>query len=195
MAFGFLLQKGRVLRYDKQVGALLFKDATIIKFMFSAVLAGMVGVYALYDMGQARLLFMPTVLGRAITGGLVFGMGWGLIGYCPGTSLGALGEGRWDAAWGILGMLAGSAVFAQAYPWARDALFNLGNLGFITVPQVLGLNHWVVIAAFLGGAVALFAWMETRRRRKGHPRQWDGESPRSVDSAPYRKAYREKVEV
>ena len=33
LAFGFLLQRGRILRYDKQVGAMLFKDMAIFKFM------------------------------------------------------------------------------------------------------------------------------------------------------------------
>ena len=41
--FGFLLQKGRVLRYDKQIGALLMLDMTIVKFMMSAIVVGMVG--------------------------------------------------------------------------------------------------------------------------------------------------------
>jgi uncharacterized membrane protein len=42
IVFGFLLQKGRVLRFDKQVGAMLLKDMTIFKFMLSAILVGMV---------------------------------------------------------------------------------------------------------------------------------------------------------
>ncbi|HOX95730.1 MAG TPA: YeeE/YedE thiosulfate transporter family protein, partial [Syntrophales bacterium] len=98
--FGFLLQKGRVLRYDKQVGALRLMDMTIVKFMLSAVLVGMVGVYLLKDMGLAKLSIKTTILGPVILGSLVFGLGWGLLGYCPGTQAGALGEGRWDALWG-----------------------------------------------------------------------------------------------
>lgn len=35
--FGFLLQKGRVLRFDKQIGAMLLQDMTIFKFMLSAI--------------------------------------------------------------------------------------------------------------------------------------------------------------
>jgi uncharacterized membrane protein len=42
--FGFLLQKGRVLRFEKQVGAMLLNDMTIFKFMLSAILVGMVGI-------------------------------------------------------------------------------------------------------------------------------------------------------
>ena len=45
--FGFLLQKGRVLRFEKQIGAMLLKDMTILKFMLSAIIVGMVGVEVL----------------------------------------------------------------------------------------------------------------------------------------------------
>ncbi|NOZ69426.1 MAG: YeeE/YedE family protein, partial [Deferribacteres bacterium] len=104
--FGFLLQKARVVRYDRQVGALRLTDMTIVKFMFSAILVGMAGVHLLQDIGSARPLILPAIWGANILGGLIFGIGWGIIGYCPGTSLGALGEGRLDAFWGIMGMLA-----------------------------------------------------------------------------------------
>jgi uncharacterized membrane protein YedE/YeeE len=116
MLFGFLLQKGRVLRYDKQLGALRLTDMTIVKFMLTSVLVAMVGVYLLKDLGVAKLSIKPTVLGGNIIGGLLFGVGWGLFGYCPGTAVGALGEGRWDTVWGLLGMLTGAAVFAECYP-------------------------------------------------------------------------------
>jgi uncharacterized membrane protein YedE/YeeE len=119
IAFGFFLQKGRVVRYDKQIGALRLIDMTIVKFMFSAILVGMVGVKILHAAGIAQPAILPTNLASNIIGGLIFGIGWGLIGYCPGTSLGALGEGRTDAFWGILGMLTGAALFAEVYPSIR----------------------------------------------------------------------------
>ena len=59
--------------------------------------------------------------------GLIFGIGWGLLGYCPGTSAGALGEGRWDAVWGILGMLAGAAIYAEAYPGPQEKRSDMGE--------------------------------------------------------------------
>ena len=62
---------------------------TILKFMFSTVLVGMVGIYLLHDLGLVSLSLKATVLGGNIIGGLIFGVGWGLVGYCPGTSLGA----------------------------------------------------------------------------------------------------------
>lgn len=163
--FGFFLQKGRVLRYDKQLGALRFQDFTIIKFMLSHIAVAMVGVYLLQDMGLAKLSIKPTILGGLIIGGLLFGFGWGILGYCPGTSLGALGEGRWDAAWGILGGLAGAGLYAEAYPVLKTTVLTWGDFGKITIPQVLGINHWLVIAAFLAGVFLLFRFFEAYERK------------------------------
>ena len=160
--FGFLLQKGRVVRYDKQLGALRLTDMTIVKFMLTAVLVAMVGVYLLRDLGVAKLSIKPTVLGGNIIGGLLFGVGWGLFGYCPGTAVGALGEGRWDTVWGLLGMLTGAAVFAEFYPSLKVSVLKWGDFGKVTVPQALGVNHWIVIVVFVVGGILMFRWFEKK---------------------------------
>jgi len=160
--FGFLLQKGRVLRYDKQLGALRLLDMTIVKFMLSAVLVGMVGTYLLNDLGLAKLSIKPLIFGGVIIGGLTFGIGWGLLGYCPGTSLGALGEGRWDSVWGIVGMLCGAALYAEAYPVMKSTVLTWGDFGKVTLPQALGVNHWFLIPLFIVGGLFLFRWFEKK---------------------------------
>jgi uncharacterized membrane protein YedE/YeeE len=162
MLFGFLLQRARVIRYDKQVGALRLMDMTIVKFMLTAVVVGMVGVYLLNDLGLVKLKVKGIVLGGNILGGLIFGAGWGMLGYCPGTQAGALGEGRWDALWGIMGMLAGAAVFAEAYPFLKSTVLRWGAYGQVTLPQVLGVNHWFVIPVLIVGVVVLFRWFERK---------------------------------
>lgn len=154
--FGFLLQKGRVLRYDKQLGALRLMDMTILKFMLSTILVAMIGTYALYDLGLVKLSIKPAILGGIVPGGLLFGAGWGLLGYCPGTSLGALGEGRWDALWGILGMLVGAGLYAEAYPYLKTTVLTWGDYGKITIPQVIGINHWFIIAVVTFAILLLF---------------------------------------
>jgi uncharacterized membrane protein YedE/YeeE len=160
--FGFLLQKARVIRYDKQLGALRLMDMTIVKFMLSTILVAMVGTHLLKDLGLVKLSIKPTILGAVILGGLIFGIGWGFLGYCPGTSAGALGEGRWDAVWGILGMFAGAALYAEAYPIMKKTVLTWGDLGKITFPQIFGVNHWIVILLFVAAGLLLFRWFEKK---------------------------------
>lgn len=160
--FGFLLQKARVIRYDKQLAALRLLDMTIVKYMFTTILVAMVGVYLLKDLGLAKLSIKTTSLGGNILGGLIFGAGWALFGYCPGTSLGALGEGRYDALWGIIGMLGGAAAFAELYPLMKKTVLTWGNYGKITLPQILGINHWIVIALMVVLGLVMFWFFEKK---------------------------------
>ena len=67
--FGFLLQKARVVRYDKQIGALRFQDMTIVKFMMSAIIVSMVGVHFFHIFGLVQLMYKPLVVGENIAGG------------------------------------------------------------------------------------------------------------------------------
>jgi uncharacterized membrane protein YedE/YeeE len=128
--------------------------------MLSSILVSMVGIYFLKDLGLVKLSIKGTDLGANILGGLIFGMGWAFLGYCPGTAVGAVGEGRWDALWGIAGMLVGAAGFAEVFPTLKATVLTWGTLGKLTLPQVLGLNHWIVIIVFIAGSLAIFRFFE-----------------------------------
>ena len=101
--FGFLMQKAQVIRYDRQLAALRLKDMTIVKFMLTTILVAMVGIYLLFDLGLIKLSVKPLILGGNVLGGLIFGIGWGIVGYCPATAMGALGEGRYDSVFASAG--------------------------------------------------------------------------------------------
>jgi hypothetical protein len=85
-----------------------------------------------------------------------------LGGVIPGTSAGAVGEGRWDGIWGILGMLTGAALYAEAFPYLKKTVLTWGDFGKITLPQVLGISHWVVITIFIISGLMLFYWFEKK---------------------------------
>jgi len=86
------------------------------------VMAGAVGIrllgFAIARRRTASFLGLPMRLpktrdidGRLVGGSLLFGIGWGLAGFCPGPALVALGMGQVKAAIFVGAMLAGMGVF------------------------------------------------------------------------------------
>jgi uncharacterized membrane protein YedE/YeeE len=161
--FGFLLQKGRILRFDKQVGAMLLEDMTIFKFMLSAILVGMVGILLLSNLEIIKLDHKPMNVGAVMLGGALFGAGWAVMGFCPGTSIGAVGEGRWHAIFAIIGMVAGAALYAELYPLFKSTVLAWKDFGKIGLPEAMGVSQWVIVPLFWAGVIALFFWFEKKR--------------------------------
>ena len=155
IVFGFLLQKGGVTRYDVIIGQLLLEDFTVVKIMLSAVLTGMIGVHSMKSLGWVRLNPKPGSWSQNVIGGLVFGAGFALLGYCPGTIAGAIGNGFLDAlAGGLTGILIGSALFAALYPRLMNGILRAGYYGDVTLPRLLKVGDWTVIVP-LGALLAL----------------------------------------
>ena len=162
IAFGFLLQKGRVLRFDRQIGAMLLKDMTIMKFMLSAILVGMVGILALSGADIIKLGHKPMNVGAVVIGAALFGGGWAIMGFCPGTSVGALGEGRWHAIFAIAGMIVGAAIYAELYPLFKSTVLAWADYGKIGFPEVLGVTPWIIVTVFWAVCIPLFFWFERK---------------------------------
>ena len=163
VVFGFLLQKGRVIRFEKQIGALLLKDMTIFKFMLSAIIVGMIGIFILSDAGLIKFSHKPMNVGAIVIGGILFGGGWAIMGFCPGTSVAALGEGRIHAFFAIAGMLTGAALFAEIFPFFKATVMSWKDYGKIGLPEVLGISHWFIIPVFVFMVIMLFRIFEKRK--------------------------------
>lgn len=158
--FGFLLQKGGVTYYDVIIKQLLLEDFTVVKIMLTAMATGMLGVHVLCSLGLAQLHPKPGSAGKIIPGALIFGIGFGLLGYCPGTAVGAVGHGALDALLGgVVGMLAGAGVFAAAYAKLRP-LLDKGDFGELTFPQLFKVNPWVIVIPVVLVVIALLYAIE-----------------------------------
>lgn len=159
--FGFLLQKGGATKYDVIIGQLLLSDFTVVKIMLSAVLTGMIGIYAMKTIGLVQLNPKHGSFAKNIIGGLIFGVGFAVLGYCPGTIAGAIGNGYLDAAiGGLAGMLIGAGLFAEFYPRLDKAILSKGDFGDLTLPTLFKVNDWIVLTPV--GALILFLlyWLE-----------------------------------
>lgn len=144
--FGFLLQRSGVTRYDVILEQLLLTDFTVVKVMLSAVITGMLGVHLFKSLGLVRLHPKPGSIGSSVVGGLIFGVAFAVLGYCPGTIAGAVGQGSLDAViGGTVGILVGSGLFATVYPRLQKPILMQGDFGTLTLPELFKVNAWVVV--------------------------------------------------
>lgn len=144
--FGFILQKSRVTKHDVIVGFLRLTDLTVLRVMAGAIIVAMIGVHLLNELGLTDLYPPSANFFGLVAGGLIFGAGMATAGYCPGTAAGALGEGKTDALVAMAGMVIGSALYAEVYPVLLPHL-TASEAGPLTLPEVLHLGRWPVIAA------------------------------------------------
>ena len=158
LAFGFLLQKGGVGKYNVLLGQLLLQDFTVVKIMMTAVVVGMLGVHTLHFFAKANLHLQPTRIGAQMIGGSLFGAGFALIAYCPGTGAAALGQGSWDVLFGIAGLMAGSYLFAELSGWLKQTVEKWGDKGKVMLPDLFHVPRGAFVPAFaLLLTAALFA--------------------------------------
>lgn len=157
VAFGFLLQKGGVGKYHILVGQLLLQDFTVVKVMLTAIVVGMVGIFTLHRFAKVNLHIKPTRLGPNIIGGLVFGAGFALSGYCPGTVAAALAQGNYDGFFTMAGMVIGSLLYAEASKKLKSTVEQWGDKGKLMLPEALHMPRAVFLPVFAVLLVAVLA--------------------------------------
>ncbi len=147
IVFGFLLQKGGVAQYDVLIGALLLEDFTVFQIMLTAILVGMIGVFTMHALGLVKLHPKALKVGPNIIGGLLFGVGFGLSGYCPGTGATAMGQGNYDAWFAALGLLAGSYLYAEMSRKLDRTLGKWGDRGQLMATDLVHTPRALVVGA------------------------------------------------
>ncbi len=167
IGFGFCLEKAGFGSARKLVAVFYLYDMAVVKVMFTAIVTALAGLFVLSATGMldlGELYIEPTNYPAAILGGLVFGAGFVIGGYCPGTSVAALATGRLDG----LAFLAG--IFAASYAYAEllsgfDTWLATFARPDLTLPVLAGIPMgWFVLlfVAFL----ALAGWgMKAAERR------------------------------
>lgn len=165
--FGFLLQKGKVTRYETIVGQFRLKDFTVLKVMLTAMAVGSVGIYGMLQLGMIQGLdIKATHVVNNLAGGVIFGIGMAILGYCPGTGVAAIGDGAKDAIPGVIGMLIGAAIYAETHAWVNKTLAPIGDLGKVTFADITGLTPWLFVAILSAAALAMWRLFVSRTPRQ-----------------------------
>lgn len=160
IAFGFIIQRIGATDPHRMARAHLMIDPDIPMFMLLAVVFSAWGLWGLVAAGAATEMVLPTSLVATGLAAVIFGVGWGLTGYCPGTCWAAAGEGRMDAIFALMGGLVGTAVFAHLHETLIPMLYDPTNIGQITLGDWLGtrLAATLILTVMFGGGVALIVW-------------------------------------
>ncbi len=164
--FGFLLQKATVSRFDTIINQLLLRDFTVMKVILTAIVVGSIGIYSLNAFGWIpKMHLSKTPLLFSLYGGLVFGVGMSLLGYCPGTAIAALAEGSRDVIFGLLGMFTGSIIFNELSFYLlplmekKDFAFQKTIPSFLEIPN--GAAIVILIVLWLGFITLLIRQKKT----------------------------------
>ena len=145
-AFGAILYLGGASSYRRILGTLLLKDMAIIKLMMTAIGVGTLGIYLLDMGGLANMSIKPAYVWGVIVGGVIFGIGWAVSGYCPGTCVVGASEGKKDAIFTVMGALTGAFLFSLAYPYLENLLIKPANYGKVTFETMLGIDGiWIAL--------------------------------------------------
>jgi uncharacterized membrane protein YedE/YeeE len=113
--FGFVLANNGAADFDAMVRMFLFEEGHLFALAAGATVVSALGLALLLRSPWADgIRALPRDVHRgSVTGGLLFGVGWGLSGSCPGTALVQLGSGHVIAAFTIAGIVLGNWLFER----------------------------------------------------------------------------------
>jgi uncharacterized membrane protein YedE/YeeE len=180
-AFGFVLERAGFGRAPRLAAQFYFRDLTVLKVMFGAIVTAMLGLVGLAGLGLLDLRALasngasPTFLWPMLVGGLLLGVGFIVAGYCPGTSVVAAASGNWDGLVTLIGVITGTWVYSEVLDLSVVARFHAsGDLGNFYLYDLLRLPPPLVAAGVVLMALAMFVGADllervAARRRRAEP--------------------------
>jgi rhodanese-related sulfurtransferase len=158
LLFGATLETAGFGNSKKLAAQFYFKDLTVFKVMFTAIIVACVLIFLSSSIGllDYNLVWVPpTYLWPGIVGGLIMGAGFIVGGFCPGTSLVAMATGKVDGVFFVLGALTGIFLFGETVS-NFAVFFESSYMGRFTLPELFGVDYGVVVVAVVVMALLMF---------------------------------------
>jgi uncharacterized protein len=155
--FGGTLQYAKLNRYNVISGMATLENFAVAKAIMVGIGVGVVIIAIETGLGFASYHLKPFLLVGIVSGGLIFGTGMAILGYCPGTLPVSLGEGSLDALFGITGGLFAGFIYTLVSPAIQNILGpDLGSISLFTLIGQYHLIFYLVViiigVAFIGSA-------------------------------------------
>ena len=168
--FGYVLEISGFGESTKLANQFYFKDMTVLKVMFTAIVVAMVLLFGAIGIGLLdyhQIWVNPTYLWPGIVGGLIMGVGFIVGGFCPGTSLAAMATFKIDGLFFVLGGLTGIFLFGETVQYFED-FWNSSYYGRLTIQDWLGVPAGVVVVGIVLMALFMFWGAEKLEAHFGH---------------------------
>lgn len=128
LIFGAGLSISNMAQPEVVIDFLNFRDFGLIFVMFGAAIVTGIGFQVLPKIREKSLMTdeklgkrIKSLDQRVVIGGIIFGVGWGISGICPGAAYASLGIGNLPILWALLGMFIG----AYLHIFLRKVLVDL----------------------------------------------------------------------
>lgn len=164
IAMGALIQRAGASSPRMILASLRLRDLTIIKFMATTIAVAAVLVYLMNGLAMPMNFDVkPTYVIGVAVGGLIFGAGFAIGGYCPGTCVVGIAEGRRDGWVALLGGVVGALAFTLVYRLIEAPLIRPLAYGKITWADVLHVPALLVAVVMAALFFAAVRFLPTRR--------------------------------
>lgn len=164
IGMGWLLQRVGASNPRMIVANLRLENLTIIKFMALTIAVGSVVAYLLNLFVPMHFDIKPLFVAGVLAGGLIFGIGFALSGYCPGTCIVGAAEGRKDALFVIAGGTIGALVFTLVYSALEPVFVKQWNFGKVTLATVLNMPPFAVALIMAAVIIGVVRYLPTVTR-------------------------------
>jgi len=176
--FGLALERAGFGSSRRISGIFYFTDMAVLKVMFTALVVAMLGLAFVASSGlidlSHQIYFLKTYYGAYVVAGLIFGIGFVMSGWCPGTAAVGLASGKIDALLFLVGAIIGSVLFNELFPilkplytWGMSTQEGFGQPGLAFIYETLGISRNAFLLLFTIAAIFCFwgaEYIETIRR-------------------------------
>lgn len=170
-SFGFWLERAGFGSSRRLAGIFYLRDFAVVQVMFTAVVTallalGPISAAGLADLGAFHRI--ETAYGPQLLGGAIFGAGFVLGGWCPGTALVGVASGKLDALAFLVAAGAGSLAYAVVFE-AMAPIRELGARGAVSIPELVGVRPALLAVAVVAMALGMFALISRVRSKEVLP--------------------------